>query len=72
MNQAILIRDIKTVEIIHKEMPVRKPGEVLLKILYGGICGSDLGSYRGSFPIPGFRDMNFPQRFWKWMNRSRS
>lgn len=49
MNQAILIRDIKTVEIIHKEMPVRKPGEVLLKILYGGICGSDLGSYRGSF-----------------------
>ena len=27
------------------EMPVRKEGEVLLKILYGGICGSDLGSY---------------------------
>ena len=26
------------------EMPVRKEGEVLLKILYGGICGSDLGS----------------------------
>jgi len=31
------------------EMPVRKPGEVLLKLLYGGICGSDLGSYRGTF-----------------------
>ena len=31
------------------EMPVRKEGEVLLKILYGGICGSDLGSYRGTF-----------------------
>lgn len=30
-------------------MPVRKEGEVLLKILYGGICGSDLGSYRGTF-----------------------
>lgn len=30
-------------------MPVPKPGEALLKLLYGGICGSDLGSYRGSF-----------------------
>lgn len=30
------------------EMPVRKPGEALLKILYGGICGSDLSSYRGT------------------------
>lgn len=29
--------------------PVRKPGEALLKPLYGGICGSDLGSYRGTF-----------------------
>ena len=30
-------------------MPVRKEGEVLLKVLYGGICGSDNGSYRGTF-----------------------
>lgn len=29
-------------------MPVRKPGETLLRLLYGGICGSDLGSYRGA------------------------
>lgn len=37
----VSIRDI--------EKPVRKPGEALLKVLYGGICGSDLGSYRGTF-----------------------
>lgn len=41
------------------ERPVRKPGEALLRLLYGGVCGSDLGSYRGgnayvSYPrVPG-------------------
>lgn len=49
MNRAILISDVRKVEIIEQEMPKRKKGEALLKILYGGICGSDLGSYRGSF-----------------------
>ena len=37
------------IEIRQTEMPVRKPGQALLKLLYGGICGSDLGSYRGTF-----------------------
>lgn len=37
------------VEIRETPMPVRKKGEALLKLLYGGICGSDLGSYRGTF-----------------------
>ena len=36
------------VEIRELEMPVRKEGETLLKLLYGGVCGSDLGSYRGA------------------------
>lgn len=49
MNRAILINDVKDVRIVENSMPTRKPGEALLKILYGGICGSDLGSYRGSF-----------------------
>lgn len=31
------------------EKPVRKEGEAILRLLYGGICGSDLGSYRGTF-----------------------
>lgn len=42
------------------ERPRPAPGEALLKVLYGGICGSDMGLYRGlmtdyaSFPrVPG-------------------
>ena len=31
------------------DLPVRKEGEAILKLLYGGLCGSDLGSYRGTF-----------------------
>lgn len=31
------------------DKPVRKRGEALLKVLYGGICGSDNGSYKGTF-----------------------
>lgn len=57
--KAICIKEPGKVEIVEREMPVRKPGEALLKLLYGGICGSDLGSYRGanayvSYPrVPG-------------------
>lgn len=47
--KAIRINAPGEVEIIEVEKPVRKPGEALLKVLYGGICGSDLGSYRGTF-----------------------
>lgn len=47
--KAIYINAPGEVEIKDVPMPVRKEGEVLLKLLYGGICGSDLGSYRGTF-----------------------
>lgn len=38
-------------QVVYKELPIpkRKQGEALLKLLYGGICGSDLGTYRGTF-----------------------
>lgn len=57
--KAICIEEPGKVVIREMEKPVRKPGEALLKLLYGGICGSDLGSYRGanayvSYPrVPG-------------------
>ena len=46
--KAIKISAPGKVEIIEVQKPQIKQGEALLKILYGGICGSDLGTYRGS------------------------
>ena len=37
-----------------KPMPTAGEGEALLKLLYGGICGSDLGTYRGTFAYAGY------------------
>lgn len=57
--KAIQIKQPKSISFIDIEKPKRKKNEALLKILYGGICGSDLGSYRGtmayfSYPkVPG-------------------
>ena len=57
--KAICIEEPGKVVVKDIDKPVRKPGEALLKMLYGGICGSDLGSYRGanayvSYPrVPG-------------------
>ena len=48
-NRSIWIQAPGEVRITDSAMPQRKPGQVLLKLLYGGICGSDLGSYRGTF-----------------------
>lgn len=47
--KTIRINQPGEVEILEQESPVRKKGEALLKLLYGGICGSDLGTYRGTF-----------------------
>lgn len=49
MNKSIVIIKPGEVEIRDNEIPVPKKGEALLKLLYGGICGSDLGTYRGTF-----------------------
>lgn len=46
--KTILMPEPGKVVITEAEMPELKQGEALLKLLYGGICGSDLGSYRGA------------------------
>ncbi|PKM57548.1 MAG: alcohol dehydrogenase [Firmicutes bacterium HGW-Firmicutes-3] len=47
--KTINIKEPGVVEITEMPMPIPQKGEALLKILYGGICGSDLGTYRGTF-----------------------
>ncbi len=47
--KSIVINSPKDVRVVEAPIPVPKRGEALLKVLYGGICGSDLGSYRGTF-----------------------
>lgn len=50
-NREIVIPEPGKVIVRDCPMPERKSGEVLLKVLYGGICGSDLGTYRGSYAM---------------------
>lgn len=59
MMRAVVIQSPGQVRLCEMPAPVCRPGEAVLKIRYGGICGSDLGTYRGtmaysSYPrIPG-------------------
>ena len=46
--KAIIIPEPGKVEIQEIPMPVVGQGEALLKPLYGGICGTDLNSFRGT------------------------
>ncbi|NLA77530.1 MAG: zinc-binding alcohol dehydrogenase family protein [Clostridiales bacterium] len=39
------------IEVVETQMPVRRSGEALLKVLYGGICGADVASYTGNQPF---------------------
>lgn len=49
MNNCILIEAPFNVKINEIPMPVASKEEAVLKVLYGGICGSDLNIYRGKF-----------------------
>lgn len=45
----ITIPEPGKVEIKETERPVLEKGHAILKLLYGGICGSDMGTYKGTF-----------------------
>lgn len=46
--KAIVIPEPGRVEIRELPMVQKKKGEAILKLLHGGVCGSDLGTYRGT------------------------
>ena len=46
--KTILLPEPGKVQIAEVEKPIPKEGEALLKLLYGGICGSDMHTYHGA------------------------
>lgn len=46
--KAVNLSQPGNIELINKEMPVPKPGEALIRIMTAGICGSDIGAFRGT------------------------
>lgn len=56
MKQAVLVGPA-TVEFSEVERPVAKANEVVMKVKYVGICGSDIHAYYGKHPF-----MSFPIR----------
>ena len=56
--ESVVIKKPKEILVMEKEIPEPGPGEVLIKVLASGICGTDvhiyLGEYLGDYPvIPG-------------------
>ena len=49
--KAVLINEPGSVRVVDREKPQTGPGEVLLKITYVGLCGSDLKTYKGGNPL---------------------
>lgn len=49
--KALVMRGPGSIQIEDVPLPVRKPGEALLRVRYIGLCGTDLNSYRGRNPL---------------------
>jgi L-gulonate 5-dehydrogenase len=49
--KSVLLSNPGQIQISTAEMPVRKADEVLFKVRSAGICGSDIGAYKGVNPL---------------------
>ncbi|WP_461204880.1 zinc-binding alcohol dehydrogenase family protein [Clostridium sp. DL1XJH146] len=52
--KAVEIKESGKIEIVEKPIPTPKKGEALLKILYCGICGSDIATFTGNQPFASY------------------
>lgn len=52
--KAVYIKEPGKIEILEKEMPVRKENEALLKVRFCGICGSDVATFTGNQPFASY------------------
>ncbi|MGB9857419.1 MAG: zinc-dependent alcohol dehydrogenase [Dictyoglomaceae bacterium] len=50
-NMGWLLKDIRKLELIETPYPIPKENEVLIEVIYAGICGSDLHAYQGEHPF---------------------
>lgn len=46
--KAIKLRQPREIELVTLEKPVPAPGQALIRIVAAGICGSDIGAFRGT------------------------
>ena len=60
--KAIVIPEPGRVEVKELPMVQRREGEAVLKLLYGGVCGSDLGTYLSLIHIL----RAIPLAAWSW------
>lgn len=49
--KAIRLAEPKTIDCVEVEKPVPGPGEALIRVEAAGICGSDIGAFRGTNPL---------------------
>jgi 2-desacetyl-2-hydroxyethyl bacteriochlorophyllide A dehydrogenase len=49
--KAVMLADVKRVEIQQIDEPLAEPDDVLIDVRAGGICGSDMHAYRGHHPF---------------------
>ena len=57
-NSKAILKTPGTMKIIAADIPVPKEHEVLIKVEYVGICGSDVHGFESG--------MNVPVRWWRW------
>ena len=49
-----IIEKPESVELIERDYPVMQPDEVIVKIVWIGLCGTDLNIYKGNMPLVSF------------------